>query len=324
MRTPGTAGAGMNGIPLLLEMLTYKRPAGSRAESQFIRRFIAPTGAEPDAIGNHILRVGHGSRVAWLSHTDTVHRTDGRQRLRVRGGVVTVRHGSQVPDTWRECLGADDTTGVWLMLEMIRAQVPGLYLFHYGEERGCIGSSHIASKTPEILDGIDYAISLDRRGEDSVITHQMGHRTASDLFAWSLADALGPAGARMAPDPTGSFTDSESYAHIVPECTNVSVGYYGQHTANESQDLGFARKLRNALVRFDESCLLLDREPTLPAYYGTDDDLLPAGWERADEDVPECLTCPVCDRDVHWREAWPFAGEEVCGDCFESLTGHNT
>lgn len=294
----------MNGIPLLLEMLTYKRPAGSPAEREFVRRFIEPTGAQADASRNYVLEVGQGSRVAWLSHTDTVHSTSGRQRLSLRSGVVRVRGNSG-------CLGADDTTGVWLMLEMIRAEVPGLYIFHYGEERGCIGSTHIASRTPELLDGIDYAISLDRRGNDSIVTHQMGYRTASDVFAWSLADALGIE--TLAPDPTGSFTDSEAYAHIIPECTNLSVGYLNQHTARESQDLRFARTLRDRLTRFDESRLLLDRDPdtAAPWLYVVDDE---------DVDLPNFVICPMCDVAVSWRSTWPFAGEEICGDCFEALT----
>lgn len=289
------------------------------AERDFIQRFIVPTGAKPDAKGNYILRVGEGSRVAWLSHTDTVHRTSGRQRLRVRNGVVTVRHPGKVPAAWRECLGADDTTGVWLQLEMIRAGVPGLYLFHYGEERRCIGSTHIATHTPEILAGVDYAISFDRRAFDSIVTHQMGRRTASDVFAWSLADALGLPG--LAPDPTGSYTDSECYAAIVPECSNLSVGYFDQHTPRESQNLAFAKKLRDRLVRFDESRLLME---WTPGGYDDDEwaDLLPAGWEWADDEPggDVLVLCPMCEHTVPAGDTWPFAGSEVCGDCWEHLT----
>jgi hypothetical protein len=179
--------------------------------------------------------------------------------------VEEEEEGATTLEAWKrfrhlECLGADDTTGVWLMLEMIRAGVPGLYIFHRGEELGCVGSSHIARRTPELLDGIRYAISLDRRGTDSVVTHQCGRRTASDVFAWSLIDALELHDYGAAPDPSGVYTDSESYAGLVPECTNISVGYENQHSSRESQDLVFAEDLRDRLVGFDESLLLCDRE----------------------------------------------------------------
>jgi hypothetical protein len=242
----------------LREMLTYRRPAGSRTEREFIRRYIVPTGARADAFGNYHLTVGQGSRVAWMCHTDTVHRTDGRQEVQVVKGIATVKHPRRARGRARQCLGADDTTGVWLMLEMIAAGVPGLYLFHYGEEQGCIGSSAIVAHTPEVVAGVDYAVSLDRRGYDSVITHQLGCRTASDVFAWSLIGALG---LDMAPDPTGVFTDSEVYAGIIPECTNLSVGYARQHSERESQDMVFALDLRDVLVSFDESALIVDRDP---------------------------------------------------------------
>lgn len=237
---------------MLLDMLTYRRPAGSQTEREFIRAYVKPTGATRDPFGNYVLRLGE-SRVAWMAHTDTVHRRGGRQRIRVSRGIASLAQ----PAAW-DCLGADDTTGVWLLVEMIQARVPGTYIFHYGEEQGCVGSRAIALDAPETLEGIDFAISLDRRGKDSVVTHQLGMRTASDAFATSLLDALAW---DAAPDPTGVYTDSESYAGIVPECTNVSVGYEHQHTPKECQDLAFAWALRDRLCAFDEACLVCEREP---------------------------------------------------------------
>lgn len=249
----------MTGADELVEMLSYRRPAGSKTERDFIREWIAPLGATCDAFGNYIMQVGE-SDVAWLSHTDTVHPTGGRQRVEVSGVLAKLPDPPKGrPKVYRDCLGADDTTGVWLMVEMIRAAVPGLYVFHYGEERGCIGSSALAKHTPTVLEDVRYAISLDRRGFDSVITHQLGRRTASDAFAWSLASVLDVPD--MGPDPTGVFTDSESYAEIVAECTNLSVGYWSQHTPQEKQDLAFAIDMRDALCCFDESRLVCERDP---------------------------------------------------------------
>jgi hypothetical protein len=53
---------------------------------------------------------------------------------------------------------------------------------------------------------------------------------------------------QLEPDSTGSYTDSNEYAPIVSECTNISVGYFNQHTKNEVQDLDYADDLLLALV----------------------------------------------------------------------------
>src|ERR1017187_3144400 len=105
----------------LLAMLTYMRPHGSDTERAFIERYITPTGAKPDTFGNLWLTVGDAP-ILWCSHTDTVHKLPGKQRVLYGAGVASVE-GSN-------CLGADCTTGVWLMLAMIRAKVSGTYIFH--------------------------------------------------------------------------------------------------------------------------------------------------------------------------------------------------
>lgn len=303
-------------IRRLVAMLSYRRPAWSRAEMRYIRRFIEPTGARPDAFGNYVLRIGDVP-VLWSSHTDTVHRYDGRQKVHVHGGWASVRSP-------HNCLGADDTTGNWIMLEMIRARVPGLYVFHRAEELGCLGSYHIVRNAPELLEGIQIAIAFDRQGYDSIVTHQCGYRTASDTFAESWAAQMARHGIIMRPDPTGVFTDTEVYAGTIPECTNISVGYRNQHSPHEVQDLGFAAKLRNAMVRFDPSELVAARDPV----GWTSDDW--ESWESWDDkdtsallrytsDVPD-FRCDVCDRaGIDWHRCYSFAGGIACDRCFDEL-----
>lgn len=235
----------------LAEMLAYMRPAGSRTERRFIRDFITTLGARHDAAGNLILRIG-AAPVLWSCHTDTVHGRGGMQMVEYADGMAHLPRGSR-----STCLGADDTAGVWLMCEMILAQTQGLYVFHRGEEIGGIGSNHIAWRTPALLSGIDCAIALDRRGTSSVITHQ-GGRCCSDAFAQSLAAQLG---GTFAPDDTGTFTDTANYVDTVGECTNLSVGYYSQHTKSECLDLSFLLGLRDRLIALDISALAIERVP---------------------------------------------------------------
>lgn len=233
----------------LLTMLTYRRPAGSDTERDFIARYLTPLGTQPDEVGNHWLTVGTGSPILWSCHTDTVHREDGMQRVLYGAGVATVK-GSN-------CLGADCTVGVWLMINMIRAGVPGTYVFHRAEEIGGRGSAYIAGNTPARLDGLLYAIAFDRKGYDEIITHQAGGRCASNAFAASLAGILSPL--RLRASDGGTFTDTAHYTHLIPECTNLSVGYMHQHTPQETQSIPYALDLLDLLIRADFSTLACQR-----------------------------------------------------------------
>ena len=237
----------------LVEMLKYRRPQGSKTQSKFCKRFLEPVFGKADHNGNYVLAIGDSPSVMFTAHHDTVHTKDGFQIVSVSGDIVTTQ------DKDSNCLGADCTTGIWLILGMIENKVPGLYVIFAAEESGCVGSRAMAQENPDYLQGVQSCISFDRKGQESIVTHQMGLRTASDSFAVSLSQVLGMPCLR--PDPTGVYTDSESLAHIIPECTNISVGYLAQHTKQESQDLFFADCLLESLVKTDWQSLVIERDP---------------------------------------------------------------
>ena len=254
-------------------MLRYRRPAYGKTERAFSERWIEPTGAYQDYFGNWLFHVGSNPDVLWSSHTDTVHRTEGIQRVIRTGDILSLGDKSKRTSN---CLGADCGAGVWLMLEMIRAEVPGLYVFHAGEEIGGKGSSAIVKNSPGLLDGIKYAIAFDRHGTNSIVTHQIGGRCCSDEFGQSLAKMLGMGHCL---DQDGVFTDTALYTDLIPECTNISVGYRGHHTVNETVDLHYLQQLRDALLsRFDASQLEVHRDPAViefedyRTYYSPPDD----------------------------------------------------
>lgn len=171
----------------LYEILSYRRPRGGMGEAAMIAKFIdCVPGMQSDAIGNRYVCIGDPDPdVMWSCHTDSVHREDGMQQITIENGFLKLAKGSG-----SSCLGADDGAGIWIMLEMIAHAVPGLYVFHYGEESGCIGSRHIVDTTPELVAGIRYAIAFDRADYTDVITHQITGRCCSDAFARSLAAQL--------------------------------------------------------------------------------------------------------------------------------------
>lgn len=251
------------GVRMYLDMLSFCRPAGSDAEEEFVDRYLrSREDTFEDGFGNFWATVPNPdetqSNILWSSHTDTVHHEDGYQKIVVGDGKVFADNSS--------CLGADDTTGVWLMLEMIEAKVPGVYVFHREEEIGGHGSTYVAKQHPEYLTGIDCAIALDRKSYASVIT-KMGKRTCSDTFAISLALALGAPGdyaAEFEPDDSGLFTDTSHYTDLVGECSNLSVGYFNAHSPDEYQDLRFMVALRDTLCSADFSGLVFERKAGEP------------------------------------------------------------
>ena len=49
----------------------------------------------------------------------------------------------------------------------------------------------------------------------------------------------------------GTFTDTAHYVGLVPECTNLSIGYENAHSGDEYQDYGFLAALLPALLGVD-------------------------------------------------------------------------
>lgn len=235
----------------LIEMLRYRRPSFSATEQIFINKFIRPLGVTEDKFGNLMKVIGDEPNILWSCHTDTVHWEEGLQQVK-----VTNKHAMLPEKSKSNCLGADCTAGVWVMSEMIKANVPGLYVFHRDEENGGKGSSFIAKNTPDLLKDIDAAIAFDRFGTQSVITHQFS-RCCSDDFADSLIEQL-PGSKR---DDEGLFTDTANYTEIVSECTNLSVGYNGHHSSREIQNMEFLGQLRDRMIKLDTSKLRFSRDP---------------------------------------------------------------
>src|SRR5690606_9250117 len=99
---------------------------------------------------------------------------------------------------------------------------------------------------------------------DSVITEQMFGRCCSDEFAKAISNSLNSCnlGFKFSPDPTGIYTDSAKFMSLVPECTNISVGYYSEHTNSEKQDLDFLKRLCKGVCLVDWENLPIKRDPS--------------------------------------------------------------
>ncbi len=249
----------------LFAILNERRPHGT--EQATASRWLSPYGyelfenskGESMAYGIDVSGPNNtASTTLFNAHLDTVHKHPGKRKVKYdqKAGIVSSTDGTP--------LGADDGAGVWLLLEMIDAGVPGYYLFTVGEECGGIGAKFMA--TNHILKSFDRAIAFDRRGTSSVITHQAFGRCCSDVFAQTLADELNfvlPDGyAYLMPDDTGIYTDTAEYIDVIPECTNLSTGYNFEHTAHETLDINYLAALRDACITIDWGALPTERDPS--------------------------------------------------------------
>jgi len=225
-----------------LSLTTMTYPHGHEEE---VVKFL-PKDLIKDQFGNYYKIIGK-SETMFTSHLDTA----DRKQLPVKiysieeeGDEIFVTDGTSI-------LGSDDKSGVAVMLYMIAHNIPGIYYFFIGEERGGIGSSQLASiyETVEHLKGVKRCVSFDRRNYYSVITNQLGRQCCSDKFASALAGELNKSGLKIALDPTGIYTDSASFIDDIPECTNISVGYFNEHTVSERQNISYLDRLAKACLK---------------------------------------------------------------------------
>lgn len=194
--------------------------------------------------GNYWVQIpGKGEDIMWTSHLDTVGDTPEPVNLKWTDEVLHT--------DGKTILGADDKVGVAIMCMMIRAGVPGTYAFFTGEEVGCVGSKAAANTFEWGEDGYKACISLDRKGETSFITHQLGARCCGQDWAVAMCDLIkkhSRGKVDLKPDSGGVYTDSRSFVDVIDQCTNISVGYLDQHNTTERVNVRFAYDLCLALI----------------------------------------------------------------------------
>lgn len=215
-----------------------------------------PEGTKQDVDGNYYYKIGE-SKTIFACHLDTA--------CKAQVEVNHVFDLQYIKTDGKSILGADDKAGMTILLWMIKHNIPGLYYFFIGEEVGCIGS-RAASVRKDFFSRYDRIISFDRRGTTSVITHQSSRRTCSDNFANALAIEINKSGLYLKPDDTGVYTDSAEFASVIPECTNISVGYNKEHTHTESQDIVYLERLCHAVLKVDFESLPVSRDPAKYEY----------------------------------------------------------
>lgn len=189
------------------------------------------------------VKVGE-SRTMFTSHLDTVENKRSGLTKRI---FLDTRKNHLFANN--QVLGADDGAGVALLCHMIEQQVEGHYFFFAGEECGGIGSNYLALNFDILLPTLELsrAIAFDRKGTSDVVASQFCGQCCSKDFALALCKQLG---AKFKP-AAGSFTDTANLVEVIPECTNVSVGYYKEHSKQEYLDVSYLQELAKKVLTID-------------------------------------------------------------------------
>lgn len=119
-------------------------------------------------------------------------------------------------------MGADDRTGIFLILQIIKEGFKPHIIFTTGEEKGCVGSGILAGQKCPFKD-LRYMIQLDRRGTNDCVFYDCDNKDfVSYVEKFGFSEAL------------GSFTDiSELCPKWKVAGVNLSVGYKDEHTKQE-------------------------------------------------------------------------------------------
>lgn len=262
-----------------IKLTTKRYPHGKEDE---VIELLPDYDFNKDDVGNYYIIVpkedGSFSNTMFASHIDTVDRgsysnrrwdVDLKKYVYENGkddrSVKHVIKDDFIKTDGNTNLGADDKAGVVILLNMITEKIPGLYYFFIGEESGCIGSSSLSRLYEDLVEKgtlpkVNKCVSFDRKGYDSVITHQMSGRSASDKFADELSNRFNEYGFWYKSDSSGVYTDSAEFTDVIEECTNISVGYFSEHTSSEKQDIEFLELLAVVSTKIDWETLPIDRK----------------------------------------------------------------
>ena len=216
-----------------------------------------PADMETDTHGNYFKKIGNNGMM-FCGHLDTYCREYKR--------VWHVIDGDLIKTDGTTTLGGDDKAGITIMIKMMEADIPGLYYFFRGEEgvtspTGTWGSKQALKSRKEYFSDIKKCIAFDRKGLTSIISEQMYTECCSEEFVKALTAEFNKNGLEYKDDPTGMWCDSGVFMEMIPECTNISVGYKAEHTMGEEQNIAHLEKLVEAAIKIDWNSLPVKRDP---------------------------------------------------------------
>jgi hypothetical protein len=245
----------MNIKETFLKLTEYTIPFKHEHELEHL----LPNGWKRDSVGNYYYEIGK-SETLFTSHLDTYCKEK-----------VKVNH--VIEDEWIKTdgttiLGGDNKAGCCVLFYLIEQQVPGTYYFFLSEEPisnkgGLWGSRMILKKNPEFFKKFKRAVAFDRKQIGSIITRQSARFCCSNEFAEDLINQYKKVGLPYQTDMTGWYTDTATFMDVIPECTNISAGVWGEHTTKEMVNIKYLEAVCKASANIDWENTPVVRTPGL-------------------------------------------------------------
>lgn len=235
---------------LFLELTEYTIPFGKENTLEPI----LPNGWKKDSVGNYYYEIGK-SETLFTTHLDTYSK-EYKKIKRYQDSedeYIIFTDGNTI-------LGGDNKLGCTILIGMIENKIPGTYYFFLGEEPiisgGCWGSRNALKNNPDFFKKFKRCIAFDRRGYGSIVIRQMARMSASRSFMNAIANKLKELGNIEFDSESsyGYYTDTATFMDVIPECTNISAGGFGEHTTHEYVDLNYTYNVyKTALkIKWDE------------------------------------------------------------------------
>ena len=223
--------ADLSDIKLLREMFSIYSPSGDEhAMVAYVSNYLTAHEIEHkiDSAGNiyfknHIEGV---DRVIVNAHMDTV------ANAVADVGIFKTANDMVFRSKNNQVIGGDDKCGVFAVLKLITDKdfhIPLTGLLTVAEETGCNGVRHAMSHHKDYFADCIFWVTVDRRGNDEIITTNSDYQLSSDEII-EVLDNLDD----NWKSATGSISDvSEGVDSLHINGINLAAGYYNAHTGSE-------------------------------------------------------------------------------------------
>lgn len=143
-------------------------------------------------------------------------------------------------------LGGDDKCGIAIALQVAEElrNTPMKLLFTVEEETGCIGIRDFCKTNSKWFNDVKHSITIDRRGDDELITNSCGEWNGTRWYATEMAKQAINAGI-MVKLEYGTVADVIEIRKYVKNTCNISAGYHNPHTVDEWINFSAMIKLKN-------------------------------------------------------------------------------